>query len=58
VICADESERYVVRVFVGLRGQNQRMLPPWRECLIFGVRKDGDPSAVLVEDARYQPVLR
>ena len=39
IVCADEIERYVVRVFCGKRRfepEHFRM-PPWRECLIFAV---------------------
>jgi hypothetical protein len=33
-------------------------LPPWQECLLFAVPKRGEAIAMLVDDERYQPVLR
>jgi hypothetical protein len=59
VICADEPERYVVRVFVGRRDDTiAAKLPPWRDCLVFAVPKDRGPPSLLVDDARYRPTIR
>ena len=40
-LVAEEPERFVVRVFVGVRDDAPpKMLPPWAECLVFAIRKD------------------
>src|SRR5579872_417606 len=54
-ICADESARYVVRVFCGERGVVG--LPPWRECLLFSVEKGSNAVELIVEDSTYRPVI-
>lgn len=63
VICADEPDRYVVRVFCGTRevSLDTYMLPPWRECLIFAVAKDTYSAALLTDDddeEKYRPAIR
>jgi hypothetical protein len=58
VVCADEGTRYVVRVFIGRRDKSESFrLPPWRECVVIAVPKDGG-APVVVDDPRYQPTLR
>ena len=59
MICADEEARFVVRVFVGRRDDlGPAKLPPWRECPILAVPKDGGLPSLLVDDARYRPTIR
>ena len=59
VVCADEPERLVVRVFCGERRFETEyfLMPPWRECLIFAVTKDKF-SVEQITSGEYQPVLR
>jgi hypothetical protein len=57
---AEEDARYVVRVYCG-DGYKPiaRTGPPWRECLIIAVSKDGQTPAQWLEDAGpYRPVIR
>ena len=59
VVCADEPERYVVRVFCGERRYEPMYyrMPLWRECLIFAVLK----NQFLVEQitsGEYEPTMR
>jgi hypothetical protein len=59
VICAEEDERYVVRVFVGKRDNpHSERLPPWRECLVFAVPKNSGSPSLLVDDAPYRSTVR
>lgn len=59
VVCADEPDRYVVRVFCGNRRFEPEYLrmPSWRECLIFAVMKNNF-SVEQIENGEYQPVIR
>ena len=60
-VCADEPDRYVVRVFCGGRQfviGEARMLPPWQTCLIFAVTKNTYAVQRLPSGGRYDPVLR
>jgi hypothetical protein len=58
-LCANEPERYVVRVFLGERtGDPVKGLPRWRECLIFAVNKDCTVAELVNNDERYRPVVR
>jgi len=57
-ICADETDRYVVRVFCGHRPPSGEKLPPWRECVIFAVTKDTHTAQRLTDDEQYRPVIR
>jgi hypothetical protein len=59
-VCADEPSRYVVRVFCGERpaSAEARMLPPWRECLIFAVTKNTYVAARVTDDEKYRPTIR
>jgi hypothetical protein len=58
-ICADEPDRYVVRVFYGNRyvSPTTSRLPPWRGYLIVAVRKDTYVDEV-INDERYCPTIR
>jgi|SRR5580692_8916785 hypothetical protein len=60
VICADETERYVVRVFYGKRpwSSTHYMLPPWLDCLIVAVRKDTYADEIIVDNGKYYPWIR
>ncbi len=62
VVCADEEERHVVRVFIGRRERGkdsfEPRLPPWRQCLIFAVPKRGGAAVELDDAGRYLPVVR
>jgi len=60
VICADEADRYVVRVFFGDRpfSAETYMLPPWKECLIFAVTKNSYAVEQIIDDRKYDPVIR
>lgn len=45
-LVAEEPERFVVRVFVGVRNDDPpQTLPPWTECLVFAIRKDAFAEA-------------
>jgi hypothetical protein len=60
-ICADEPDRYVVRVCYGNRSMSDMAtfrLPPWRECLIVAVQKDTYVDEVIVDDGKYRPMIR
>lgn len=59
IVCADEPDRYVVRVFCGKRRFEPEYprMPPWRECLIFAVMKDKF-SVEQITNGEYQPVIR
>ena len=59
IVCADEPDRYVVRVFCGERRFEPEYprLPPWRECLIFAVTKDKF-SVEPIMSREYQPTIR
>ena len=58
VVCADETDRYIVRVFFGLRPASNLLFPPWRDCLIVAVDKESLAAERVVDDRRYDPVLR
>ena len=58
-ICADEPNRYVVRVYCGNRPDFEiHRLPPWRECLIFAVMKDTSSAEQIMNDEKYRPIIR
>jgi hypothetical protein len=58
-ICANESDRYVIRVFCGQRAEEEpSMHPGWRECLIVSVKKGSDQAELITDDAGYRPVIR
>ncbi|MCL2310276.1 MAG: hypothetical protein FWC42_08415 [Proteobacteria bacterium] len=58
-LCADEDERYIVRVFCGKRTEEPAStLPPWRECLIVAVTKDNMVAELTKDGGPYQPVIR
>jgi hypothetical protein len=58
-ICANEDDRYVVRVFCGQRAEARaQMGPPWRECLIVSVKKGSNLAELITEDAAYRPTIR
>ena len=59
VICANESDRYIVRVFCGHRTEAQiDRHPGWRECLIISVKKGSDVVELVADDAKYRPTIR
>jgi hypothetical protein len=60
VICADEPDRYVIRVFYGNRDRSPETfrLPPWRGCLIVAVEKTTYVDEVIDDDKRYRPTIR
>jgi hypothetical protein len=60
VICADETDRYVVSVFYGKRpwSSTHHMAPPWLDCLIVAVRKDTYADEIIVDNERYYPRIR
>jgi hypothetical protein len=54
-ICANESDRYVVRVFCGQRTEEEpRTGPGLRECLIVSVKKGSDLAELITEDSAYR----
>ena len=58
-LCAEETDRYVVRVFCGLRAEEPvRRMPPWRECIVFAVTKQTFVASVVVDDEANRPRLR
>ncbi len=57
-ICANETDRFVVRVFYGQREWTGEKMPPWRDCLIVAVDKATLQAAPVEDAAPYQPVLR
>jgi hypothetical protein len=57
-VCADEAGRYVVRLFCGERRELAVKLPPWRECLVFFVKKGTQVAELIVDDGPYRPVIR
>ncbi len=59
-ICADEPDRYIVRVFCGNRTFSDEMyrLPPWKECLIFAVTKNTYAVEQITDNRRYDPIIR
>jgi hypothetical protein len=56
-LCANEPDRYVVRVFCGKRDPYVERLPPWTDCKVFVVPNNGGPIQQ-VDDAKYCPTLR
>jgi hypothetical protein len=58
-ICANESDRYVVRVFCGQQADATASREPgWRECLIVAVKKGSDVAQLITDDAEYRPTIR
>jgi hypothetical protein len=57
-VCADEAERYVVRVFCGRRDLPPGPQPPWRECLVFAVARGTFAANPVENDMPYRPRLR
>ena len=57
LIYADESSRYVIRVFCGHRAPAAQPLPPWEYCYVFAVPKNGEPAEQL-HDEQYRPTIR
>jgi hypothetical protein len=58
-ICANEGDRYVVRVFCGHRAEAPaEKSPPWRECVIVSVKKGSERAELMAEDAAYRPTIR
>ncbi|MBC7795268.1 MAG: hypothetical protein H7Z37_00180 [Pyrinomonadaceae bacterium] len=59
IICANEPERYVVRVFCGYRkvSVENYLLPPWENCLIFAVAKDSYCVEQITDDEKYRPTI-
>ena len=57
-LCAEEADRYVVRVFCGRRGDTEVRMPPWRECVVFAVAKATFAANVIEDDEPYEPRLR
>jgi hypothetical protein len=56
-LCAEEPERFVVRVFCGTRAESLRA-PQWNECLVFAVTPDAARAELLVDDVAYRPTVR
>jgi len=58
-ICANEDDRYVVRVFCGQRMEALAELGPgWRECLVVSVKKGSDLAELITDDEKYRPTIR
>jgi hypothetical protein len=58
VICANEADRYIVRVFCGHRTEARiDRHPGWRECLIISVKKGSDVVELITDDAKYRPTI-
>jgi hypothetical protein len=57
VVCADETDRLVVRVFTGERAYDGTKTVPWKECRLFAVAKD-DCCVDMITDQKYFPRLR
>lgn len=56
VVCADESDRFVVRVFCGQRMENEFKTVPWKGCYLFAVSKN-DNGVISISDEKYMPRL-
>jgi hypothetical protein len=58
-ICANEIDRYVVRVFCGQHADAMALREPgWRECLVVAVKKGSDVAQLITDDAEYRPTIR
>lgn len=57
-VCADEPERFVVRVFCGDRAGSPARLPPWRECVVVAVDKATLTAERVADDGPYRPLPR
>lgn len=56
VVCADEPDRFVVRVFCGQQTEHEFKTVPWKNCFLFAVSKN-DNSVVSIRDEKYMPRL-
>jgi hypothetical protein len=54
VVCAEEPDRYVVRVFLGIRDPGYDRSPPWRDCWLVAVER-GTNAASRIYDDIYKP---
>ena len=57
-LCAEEAERWVVRVYYGNREMSEYMGPPWRDWFAVGIDKLSGSTEVIADADKYRPIIR
>ena len=57
-MCADEPQRWVVRIYYGKRERSEYLGPPWHDCLIVGIDKSSSAIELIEDVTPYLPKIR